>query len=460
MSTKVDKIPSSAFDVELYASQYTGRGLVLRLEYLARQTTDPAVRMGALQLAIKACCVDFELLDTRCYKELYDVLRSSASSIHRESVSMISSSPRLALFTNSFNQSWVDATDRKFKDRSDALNAQLVQCKANTIRESTRATLCDLSELFFSRGDLDMALSHSIGSKDYCTTSKHVSDMCISVIVAAFLHKQYALVLNYAQRAEQTPNFESDKVLLSKVKVACGLALMKSHRLKDAVVKFTECSPEMGDSFNQIVTMADVGRYAALCGLAALNRQELNSIVRSNIGFKDFLDAAPECRDALNAFYVSNFSKCFALLDGIAADLAGDYMIGELISGLLTSIRQRALLQYTVPYETLFIEKMANVFQSSNAMIIDSLSELIRTGQISARIDLERLILVKRTVVQKDQNLKDALKLEEELRDTIVLAARRRELENAGICVVDPRKESVAGTEARASADFYSARDF
>ena len=40
----------------------------------------------------------------------------------------------------------------------------------------------DLGEFYFERGDFQNAIKSFVRTRDYCTTSKHIIAMCISVI--------------------------------------------------------------------------------------------------------------------------------------------------------------------------------------------------------------------------------------------------------------------------------------
>ena len=59
------------------------------------------------------------------------------------------------------------------------------------------------------------------------------------------------------------------------------------------------------------------------------------------------------------------------------------------IPTLLEMIWQRALKQYTSPYTTIDLNKMASAFNTSIPLLERSLAQLIVDGQLSARINSE-----------------------------------------------------------------------
>ena len=61
----------------------------------------------------------------------------------------------------------------------------------------------------------------------------------------------------------------------------------------------------------------NVAVYAALCSLAAFDREQLQSSVISSASFKQFLELEPQIRDIVSHFYHSRYGQCLALMDEI-----------------------------------------------------------------------------------------------------------------------------------------------
>lgn len=109
----------------------------------------------------------------------------------------------------------------------------------------------DLGDFYYNRGDLNSALKCYVRTRDYCTTSKHILQMCLNVIKVSIEMGNYAHVVNYVSKAEQTPDL-SDKVVKAKLNVVSGLANLENRKYKNAARKFLETTLDLGDSFNDV----------------------------------------------------------------------------------------------------------------------------------------------------------------------------------------------------------------
>lgn len=411
-------IPSDVFDFDAFCGQYSGRGLLVRLRFLARSTTSSALRLTAYTTAIRKLR-EFKLLDTHLYNDLFAEARERCGDS----------------FDLAYDKAWVDETDKVAQQRLDRLTVELNTYKTNMIKESIRSAHNELGAFHLSRGDLESAMQSFMNTKDYCATARHIAEMCLNVISSAVQLNNFSHVLHFASRAEQTPNFDQDAVALAKVRAASGLAYMRIGRMKEAALKFAECGGELGDCFSEILSSADVARYGLLCGMAALSREELDEKIRSNKKFRELCDLVPAMREAVNQFYVSKYAPFFAFMQSARGDFLADAYTADLFQRLFDLIKARAVLQYTVPYSKLHLGKMATVFGMTEAEVVQKLSELITTAQISARIDLENGVLVKYVDDKRAANFASAEMVGQQLQDNMTLMMRRLELERCRIQV-------------------------
>ena len=75
-----------------------------------------------------------------------------------------------------------------------------------------------------------------------------------------------------------------DTVVASQLKASAGLAMLESKQYSLAARKFLDVSPEMGSSFNEVITLRDVAAYGTLCALASFERGELKAkLMNSNL---------------------------------------------------------------------------------------------------------------------------------------------------------------------------------
>lgn len=122
-------------------------------------------------------------------------------------------------------------------------------------------------------------------------------------------------VANYVQKAESTLEVKDDPITLGKLACAQGLNNLSSRKYKQAALKFTEVPQELGSHFNDVLSPADIATYGGLCALASMGRADFKARAVENAKFRDFLDAAPEMRDAVQHFYSSRYTDCLNLLE-------------------------------------------------------------------------------------------------------------------------------------------------
>lgn len=77
--------------------------------------------------------------------------------------------------------------------------------------KSTFSGLCcrrghdDLGDHYVDCGDLSNALKCYSRARDYCTSAKHVINMCLNVIKVSVYLQNWSHVLSYVNKAESTP---------------------------------------------------------------------------------------------------------------------------------------------------------------------------------------------------------------------------------------------------------------
>jgi COP9 signalosome complex subunit 1 len=94
----------------------------------------------------------------------------------------------------------------------------------------------DIGDFFYAHGQLSDAFKSYIRTRDYCTTSKHIVQMCMNVILVSIELGQFAHVSNYVSKAEQTPD-SLDPIIVAKLRAAAGLANLETKKYKLAARK-------------------------------------------------------------------------------------------------------------------------------------------------------------------------------------------------------------------------------
>jgi COP9 signalosome complex subunit 1 len=138
----------------------------------------------------------------------------------------------------------------------------------------------------------------------------------------------------------------------------------------------------------------DIALYGTLCGLASLERDQLQRLLEQTPGF---LDLVPNLRDALQLYCRADYPGCLGILQQLYPSLERDVILAPHVEALFESILHRSCIEYLKPYRKVNLAQMANIFGIPTERLIAILAELIGSGKIEAsRIDcqtqtLERL---------------------------------------------------------------------
>jgi len=388
-----------SFDIEAYLSNYTGVTRIRRLAFIA--SVSPARKQDALRLAVN------------------EVKRTSNTALYNELLNIAGEDGGLTR-----DDGWIEQVERKAAQRQDKLEVDLNNHKTSLVKESIRMGHTDLGDFHYERGDFNAALKCYVRTRDYCTTSKHIINMCLYVIRASIQMGNFTHVQNYITKAESTPD-GNDPTLVAQLRVAAGLAFLESKKYKLAARKFLEVSSELGTQYSDVASAQDVALYGGLCALASLDRAELKSKVIDSTTFRTFLELHPQIREAVQDFYESRYASCLAFLDKLKPDLLLDLHLHDHVQQLYADVRSRALVQYFSPFVTVDMRLMAAAFNVSVEALEKELAALIMARQIAARIDSQAKVLHSRQIDQRSATFASAIKMGEDyLRDMKALILR------------------------------------
>lgn len=94
--------------------------------------------------------------------------------------------------------SWVDNKAKKAALKLEKLDSDLKNYKSNSIKESIRRGNDDLGDHHLDCGDLSNALKCYSRARDYCTSGKHVVNMCLNVIKVELKFYFFSMIMNYS----------------------------------------------------------------------------------------------------------------------------------------------------------------------------------------------------------------------------------------------------------------------
>lgn len=389
-------IKPEEFDLEAYANNYTGHTKIARLLFIAEHCKQ---------------------LEVEAYKMATQELKKTMNSGLLKSV-IEKLGDRVSLLTLGVDQAFLDSIDKKAVQTQERLELELNSHKTNLIRETIRTGQNELGDFHYNRGDLNAALKCYVRTRDYCAMPKHIIQMCLNVIKVSIELGNYAHVVNYVTKAEQT-NDLTDKVTIAKLKVCAGLANLENRKYKLAARKFLETTIDLGNNYTEVVAPQDLSIYSGLCALATFDRSELKKKVIDNSAFRGFLELTPELRELINDFYASKYASCLKTLDKMKASIQLDIHLHEHVESLYQKIRSKALVQYFSPFSSIDLNIMADSFNTSVAGLEKELSRLIVDGSISARIDSHNKRLYARTTEQRSTTFEKSIQMGEEYQDNL-----------------------------------------
>ncbi|NP_001392203.1 COP9 signalosome complex subunit 1 isoform 7 [Mus musculus] len=410
-------VENPTLDLEQYAASYSGLMRIERLQFIADRC--PPLRVEALKMALSFVQRTFNV-------DMYEEIHRKLSEATRELQNAPDAIPESGVEPPPLDTAWVEATRKKALLKLEKLDTDLKNYKGNSIKESIRRGHDDLGDHYLDCGDLSNALKCYSRARDYCTSAKHVINMCLNVI---------------KQRGERDSQTQA---ILTKLKCAAGLAELAARKYKQAAKCFLLASFDHCD-FPELLSPSNVAVYGGLCALATFDRQELQRNVISSSSFKLFLELEPQVRDIIFKFYESKYASCLKMLDEMKDNLLLDMYLAPHVRTLYTQIRNRALIQYFSPYVSADMHKMAAAFNTTVAALEDELTQLILEGLINARIDSHSKILYARDVDQRSTTFEKSLLMGKEFQRRAKAMILRAAVLRNQIHVKSPPREGSQG---------------
>ncbi|XP_065754164.1 COP9 signalosome complex subunit 1 isoform X1 [Phocoena phocoena] len=440
-------VENPTLDLEQYAASYSGLMRIERLQFIADHC--PPLRVEALKMALSFVQRTFNV---DMYEEIHRKLLEAARSSLRELQNAPDAIPESGVEPPPLDTAWVEATRKKALLKLEKLDTDLKNYKGNSIKESIRRGHDDLGDHYLDCGDLSNALKCYSRARDYCTSAKHVINMCLNVIKVSVYLQNWSHVLSYVSKAESTPEIAEQRgerdtqtqAILTKLKCAAGLAELAARKYKQAAKCFLLASFDHCD-FPELLSPSNVAVYGGLCALATFDRQELQRNVISSSSFKLFLELEPQVRDIIFKFYESKYASCLKMLDEMKDNLLLDMYLAPHVRTLYTQIRNRALIQYFSPYVSADMRKMATAFNTTVAALEDELTQLILEGLINARIDSHSKILYARDVDQRSTTFEKSLLMGKEFQRRAKAMILRAAVLRNQIHVKSPPREGSQG---------------
>nr|XP_036586635.1 26S proteasome subunit RPN7 [Colletotrichum truncatum]KAF6797192.1 26S proteasome subunit RPN7 [Colletotrichum truncatum] len=354
-------------DLDLYIQNYTGRTRFERLFLIGRTCVPLCVD------ALKAAVAEAKQgQDVQRYRDVWECIRIAAPS-----------EPEAT-----FDQEWVDNTERANKAKTHNLESEVKGYKMNLIKESIRMGNEDLGRHFESIGDLNNAGEAYSRMRPDVSTSKHIIDVGKHLVNVTLQRREWPMVIANLSKITGVQNGDEEKGLQPYVKIVQGIALMGLEKFEDAAKSFllTDAGKE-GVDYSNIASPNDVAVYGGLLALATMDRKDLQARVLDNQNFRTFLELEPHIRKAISLFVNGRYSACLAILEAYRADYLLDIYLQKHVPAIYSQIRSKCIVQYFIPFSCVTLSSLEEAFAVPGHSLIDELFTMIKGGVLQARIN-------------------------------------------------------------------------
>ncbi|KAF8953325.1 26S proteasome, regulatory subunit Rpn7, partial [Flammula alnicola] len=212
------------------------------------------------------------------------------------------------------------------------LEVELKTYSNNMIKESIRMAHRDLGDFYRATGDYGTSLKHYTKSREFCTTSQHVLDMCMSILELLIEQRNYSHLTTYVFKADaaldaataantapapgstgapaptasaagsKKKSAERDNVQ-AKLDLATALSHLGQGTYEKAALCFLKIGPakDLGDWVGKLIAPSDIAIYGTLCALATFPRSSIKGKILENSVFGAYIEQEPYIRELIEA---------------------------------------------------------------------------------------------------------------------------------------------------------------
>ncbi|KAI1306578.1 26S proteasome subunit RPN7-domain-containing protein [Xylaria venustula] len=392
------------FDLELYIANYKGRTRFERLLLIGQCSVPLCLD------ALKAAVVEAKKgKDVQRYRDAWECIRLAGPN-----------EPEAQL-----DEAWINNTTRMNKNTTHQLETELKGYKNNLIKESIRIGHRDLGEHLEEIGNLNGAAEAYVKMRPDASTVSHTVDVGKHIISTLLQRRDWAGILATVNKLI-TSSMTAEDTLAEQPyqRMVAGLAYLGSGRYAEAA----RCFLDTGDSafcqlYNNVASPNDVATYGGLLALASMDRDELQTKVLDNSGFRTYLELEPQIRKAVSMFVNGRYSACLEILERYRADYLLDIYLQKHVPKIFSQIRKKCIIQYLEPFSCVTLDSMNAVFAKPDERLEEELISMIKSGALKARINtIDRLLVmvsIEPRVVMQTNALKSVRNYEREALERI-----------------------------------------
>ena len=290
--------------------------------------------------------------------------------------------------------------------------------------------------------------------RDFCTTNAHIVIMSMQLINISINQQSWLAVQSNVTRvrtnAGSSKHSDAEKNG-AKLSAAAGISLLASGNYRDAAKEFLETDPRMAgakmddptdeEAYNEVCTPNDIAVYGGLTALASMDRDQLQRNVLDHKTFRNYLELEPHIRRAISHFVSAKYSACLQILDSYKADYLLDIYLQNHVNELYYQIRSKAIQQYFIPFSCVTFTELAKAFNTDEETIEVEVTQMIKRGNLAAKIDLVDRLLVAPKKDGRYEVQEKALETAIEYEKTLHLRLLRMNMINAGLEVKGPKQQ-------------------
>jgi len=366
---------NTGVDLAAYAANYSGFNQYTRLLFIAKNFPTQAVEAyNLLSSALKAGS------NSKLYCDIF-------------SNKAINFGPDFE-----FDKSWVDETERKNHLLLERLEADFSAAKASIIKESIRVAYNDLGRHHSDVGNLQDALRAFTRTRDYSSMPRHTEEMVLNVCTVAVDLRRPHLLGNFLTKTVEEG--ATSALVRDKLRALTAIQCLSQKDFAGACRRFASVESHIVGSFGSVLSGEDVALGAVVCGMAALERGELQALILENPRFKPLLDLVPALRLLLQHFLAGRYAEVKTALCSsgeVRRRVNMDLHMHHHAEHLFNTLHDKLVLQYFRPYNSIRMSRAVDdLFHASDSAEGRAAQEeeleahvrrLIEGGSLQARLD-------------------------------------------------------------------------
>lgn len=245
----------------------------------------------------------------------------------------------------------------------------------------------DLAKFFESTGEMMQAYEVYAKMRSDVSTTKHITEVGLHLARISVHRRDWAMVITNVNKISGIQSETVDKSMQSICNILYGIAQLGQAKYPESAEHFLQVDPSIEPSlYDEYASPNDIATYGGLLALATMSRSELSKFLETS-NFRTFLELEPHIRRAITQFVNGRYSACLSILESYKSDYFLDIYLQQHVKKLYTSIRGKCIYHFLQPFSCVTIDNMNAAFAAPGESIEDELAEMIRTGNLLARID-------------------------------------------------------------------------